>query len=172
MKFSGGRTVMYTVFVFLYLPVLILLVYSFNDSRFGLTWSGFTLRWYRTLFTNPEVHSAVKNTLIVSTSATAISVVLGTLLGVGLHLYRFPGRRIVEMLFYLPVIIPDIIMAISLLAFYVAVHLTLGYLSIILICAWTIGPSTTGTYPGAASEGLTNPSDRNRSMPRWSISPR
>ncbi|MDA0747905.1 MAG: ABC transporter permease [bacterium] len=132
MKLPFSRWVLYTVFAFLYLPVLILFIYSFNDSRFALTWSGFTLKWYRALFASAEVSTALKNTLIVSLSATTISAVLGTLLGVGMHLYHFPGKRMVEFLIYLPVVIPDLLMAISLLAFYVAVHLTLGHFSIVL----------------------------------------
>lgn len=126
------RVILYFALIFLYLPAIVLVVYSFNDSRLMLTWQGFTLKWYVQLFTSPETGAALKNTLLVSLSATAVSVVLGALLGIGMHLYEFPGKRLIEALFYLPIIIPDIIMAIALLAFYVVVNLTLGYLSIIL----------------------------------------
>jgi spermidine/putrescine transport system permease protein len=131
-KPGNSKIVLYLVLVFLYLPVVILIVFSFNDSRFALEWKGFTLRWYNLLLHSPETGLALKNTLIVSLASTTISTLLGTLLGIGLHLYRFPGKRALELIFYLPVIIPDIIMAIALLAFYVILHISLGVLSIIL----------------------------------------
>jgi spermidine/putrescine transport system permease protein len=117
---------------FLYAPVLVLMLYSFNDSRFSAAWQGFTLEWYARLFQSPEIAAALRSTLIVSIAATALSTVLGTLLAVGIHLRRFRGRGWVEMLLYLPVVAPDILMGVSLLAFYVAVHLPLGRLSIVL----------------------------------------
>lgn len=132
MKSFQSRWILYLVLLFLYLPALVLIVYSFNDSRLMLTWQGFTYKWYVQLFTSAENRLALQNTLIVSLSSTLVSVLLGTLLAIGLHLYNFPAKRLVETLFYLPIILPDIIMAIGLLAFYVAVHLTLGHISIIL----------------------------------------
>lgn len=120
------------VLVFLYLPVVILVVFSFNDSRFALAWKGFTLRWYRLLIESHETGVALKNTLIVSITSTAVATVLGTLLGIGMHLYRFPGKRFIEVFLYLPIIIPDIILAIGLLGLYVILHISLGTISIIL----------------------------------------
>jgi spermidine/putrescine transport system permease protein len=118
--------------LFLYAPVLVLVVYSINDSRFSAAWQGFTLDWYARLFQSPETAAALRNTLVVSLSATFVATVLGTLLAVGLHLRRIPGRSAVELLLYLPIVAPDIIMGVSLLAFFVAVGLPLGRLSIVL----------------------------------------
>ena len=132
MKRLQASWILYPALLFLYLPAIILIVYSFNDSRLMLTWQGFTFKWYVQLFASEENRLALQNTLIVSLASTFVSLLLGTLLAVGLHLYEFPGKRVVEALFYLPIIIPDIIMAIALLAFYVAVNLTLGHISIIL----------------------------------------
>jgi len=129
---KNSKIVLYLVLVFLYLPVVILIVFSFNNSRFSLEWNGFTLRWYNLLLHSPETGLALENTIIVSLASTIISTILGTLLGIGLHLYRFPGKRALELLFYLPIIIPDIIMAIALLFFYFILHITLGLFSIIL----------------------------------------
>ena len=124
--------VLWGTLLFLYAPVLVLVLYSFNDSRFSATWEGFTLDWYRRLFQSAETATALRNTLIVSVSATLIATLLGTLLAVGLHMRRFPGRALVELLLYLPIVAPDIIMGVSLLAFFVAVQLPLGRLSIVL----------------------------------------
>jgi spermidine/putrescine transport system permease protein len=124
--------VLWGTLAFLYAPVLVLVVYSFNASRFSALWQGFTLDWYARLFQSDETAAALRNTLVVSVTATLASTLLGTLLAVGLHLRSFRGRAWVDLLLYLPVIAPDIIMGVSLLAFYVALHLPLGRLTIIL----------------------------------------
>jgi spermidine/putrescine transport system permease protein len=128
----GARLVLAGTLLFLYAPVVVLVLYSFNDSRFSAAWQGFTLEWYARLFQSPETAAALRNTLIVSTAATVIATLLGTLLAVGLHLRRFPGRAAVELLLYLPIVAPDIILGVSMLAFFVAVQLPLGRLSIVL----------------------------------------
>jgi spermidine/putrescine transport system permease protein len=128
----AARAVLWAVLLFLYAPVAVLVLYSFNDARFSAGWEGFTLDWYRRLLTSPETGAALRTTLVVSLSATVLATVLGTLLALGLHLRRFRGRAAVEQLLYLPVVAPDIVMGVALLGFYVAVHLPLGRGSIIL----------------------------------------
>ena len=128
----SARALLWTVLAFLYAPVVVLVLYSFNDARFSASWEGFTLDWYRRLFASAETAAALKSTLVVSLSATALATVLGTLLALGLHLRRFRGRALLEALLYLPVVAPDIVMGVALLAFYVAVHLPLGRVSIVL----------------------------------------
>jgi spermidine/putrescine transport system permease protein len=128
----AARLILVATLVFLYAPVFVLVLYSFNDSRFSSAWEGFTLDWYARLFQSPETAAALENTLIVSVSATLLATLLGTLLAVGLHLRRFRGRALVELLLYLPIVAPDIILGVSLLAFFVAVELPLGRLSIVL----------------------------------------
>jgi len=129
------RLVLWATVAFLYAPVLVLVLYSFNDARFSAQWSGFTLDWYHRLFASAETGGALRNTLLVSTVSTIAASVLGTLLAIGLH--TLPARRsrlrgMLETLVYLPVVVPDIIMGVATLAFYVAVHLPLGSVSIIL----------------------------------------
>lgn len=129
----GLRRALFTaVLAFVYAPIVVVAVYSFNDSRFALAWQGFTLRWYRSLLASAEFRTALENTLVISLSATLIATVLGTLLAVGIHFLRFPGRRVLQALLYLPVVLPDIVMAVGLLALYVATHVTLGRVSVIL----------------------------------------
>ena len=120
------------VLFFLYAPVAVLIAYSFNDSRFSASWQGFTLLWYARLFDSVETAGALRNTLIVSVTSTALATLLGTLLAVGLHFYRFRGRSLVQGLLILPVIAPDIVIGVSLLALYVTLHLPLGRASIVL----------------------------------------
>jgi spermidine/putrescine transport system permease protein len=127
-----SRLAFWLVAAFLYAPIAVLVLYSFNDSRFSAHWQGFTLGWYARLLESAETASALRNTLVVSITATIVATLLGTLLAVGLHFYRFRGRRLVEGLLLLPVIAPDIVIGVSLLALYVTVHLPLGRVSIIL----------------------------------------
>lgn len=127
-----GSIFLWVVLAFLYLPVLVLAVYSFNDSRFGLSWEGFTLDWYLRVFTNPEIARAARNTLVVSSASTALSTLLGTALAVGLHFHRFRGRTLLWGGFYLPILIPDIILAVALLSFFALVAFPLGLGSIVL----------------------------------------
>jgi spermidine/putrescine transport system permease protein len=106
------------LYVFLYAPLVVVIVYSFNAARFGAAWAGPTLKWYRALWDNPLALSAARNTLLLAVSSTAIATVLGTLLAFGMDRCDFPGRRWFNRLLYLPIFIPDIVMAVALLLFY------------------------------------------------------
>jgi spermidine/putrescine transport system permease protein len=122
----GLRLVSYAIYSFLYLPIVLIIVYSFNQARFGLVWKGFTLKWYSKVFSNELALSATWNTLVLAVLSTAISTVLGSLLGYGLYRYSFPGKKLVQNLIYLPVVIPDVVMAIALLLFYKVVRESIG----------------------------------------------
>jgi spermidine/putrescine transport system permease protein len=128
----AARLILAATLIFLYAPILVLIVLSFNNSRFGVRWNGFTFRWYARLFESPDNAAALLNTLIVSVTATLLATLLGTMLAIGLDLYYNRYRRAVEVLIYAPVVLPDIVMAITTLALYVTIHLPLGRASIIL----------------------------------------
>lgn len=114
------------LFVFLYAPLVVVVVYSFNAARFGAGWTGFTTKWYGELFKNPLALSAAKNSILLAVFSTAIATVLGTLLGYGLTRYEFPGKRSFGQLLYVPVFIPDIVLAVAMLLFYALVRQWLG----------------------------------------------
>jgi spermidine/putrescine transport system permease protein len=107
------------VFAFLYLPILVLIAYSFNDSRRVNVWGGFTVRWYGEMFANARVMDALWTSIVVALLSTAVSCVLGTAAGLSLERFRYRGQRAFDGLLYLPVIIPDITMAVMLLLFFV-----------------------------------------------------
>lgn len=120
------------VLAFLYLPIALIVVLSFNESRYGVAWRGFTFKWYLQLFDHTRIHPYVWNSLIVATVSTLASTVLGTLLALGLARHRFPGRGALLFLLYVPVVLPDVVMGVSLLLFFAwiqrfldAVHLGL-----------------------------------------------
>ncbi len=116
------------VLVFLYLPILFLVVNSFNAARFSSTWGGFTLKWYAALLdrSNRDLWDAAARTLLIAVSASGTSMVLGTLSACALHWYRSRLQRIHYGVLYLPIVIPDLLMGISLLLFFVALGTTLG----------------------------------------------
>jgi spermidine/putrescine transport system permease protein len=120
-------------YVFLYLPIVILVIYSFNASRYASgVWRGFSVQWYTSLFSNEAIGTALKNTLIVASASTLISTVFGTMVALAMERYRFPGQLAFDALLYLPIIIPDIAMAVMLLLFFVLGHARLGLITIII----------------------------------------
>lgn len=120
------------VYLFLYAPIILLIVYSFNKSRFPTFWTGFTLEWYRVLFNDDLVGIALKNSLIVSISSTIISTIIGTMVAVAIERFRFRTKPAVDALLIMPIIIPDIAMAIMLLVFYNLINMNLGLTTIII----------------------------------------
>jgi len=133
--FSGTRTLnlfAIGVFLFLYLPILILVIYSFNANKVVGAWTGFSLEWYRVLFHDQAIASALRVSLWVATWSTLISAVLGTLAALVLERYRFRGRLTFDAVLYLPIIIPDIVMALSALLFFVILAIPLSRNTILI----------------------------------------
>lgn len=120
------------VLLFFYLPVFVLVLNSFNASRFGGEWTGFTLDWYRRLWRAREIWQALGNTLGIAAAATVISCVLGTTAALALDRYRSRLQSVHYMLVYAPLVVPEILMGMSLLLFFVALGLRLGYVTIVL----------------------------------------
>lgn len=105
-------------YLFLYLPIIIVIFFSFNDSRSTAQWSGFSMHWYQEMIADDQVILALWNSLFVAVISTIISTVLGTLAAMAMERYRFRGQLIMDGVLYLPIIIPDIAMAIMLLLFF------------------------------------------------------
>ena len=128
--FFGTWTV--GVFVFLYIPILLLVVYSFNDSKLNLTWVGFTTKWYGALFQNEVLLRAFKNSLIVAGATTALTVFLGTTAAWLLYRYRFPAQQLIGLLIFIPMVMPEVLMGTSLLVLFVTLGIPLGYGTLII----------------------------------------
>jgi spermidine/putrescine transport system permease protein len=120
------------VLVFFYAPIVILIAYSFNSSRLNVLWEGFTLRWYSAIWQDAVLVRSLRNSLIVAAASTVLSVVLGTGGGWLLYRYRFPGVRLINTLVFVPMIIPEVVMGVSLLILFVVIGLELGYWTIII----------------------------------------
>ena len=106
------------VYAFFYAPIVLLIVFSFNDNDRVQIWTGASLRWYRAMFENEAVLQAIRNSLIVALVSTIVSTIIGTMLAIALERYRFKGRGALDGLAYLPIIIPDVTMAVMLLIFF------------------------------------------------------
>lgn len=120
------------VLVFFYLPIFVLILHSFNASRFSGSWEGFSLRWYQRLFTERDIWFALRNTLIVAVSTAVVSMILGTIAAFALHRYHTRLQRMHYALIYTPLVVPDILMGMSLLLFFVATGVQLGLFTIFL----------------------------------------
>ncbi|GAA1520959.1 ABC transporter permease [Sphaerisporangium rubeum] len=117
-------------YVFLYAPILVLVVMSFNSGKSPYVYEGFSLKWFGELAGNATVRQGLVNTLIVAVGATVLSTVLGTLLAVGMA--RYTRSRLLDAFGLLPAVMPDLALAIGLLIFYSAIRMTLGLHSIVL----------------------------------------
>ena len=120
------------VLLFLHLPLLILMAFSFNASRFSVEWTGFTLAWFRGLADRPDILSGLRNSLVVGITSTVVSTILGTMLALALSRYRFRGRRAMESLLYIPLVTPEIVVGISLLVLFAAMGVRLGIATIVI----------------------------------------
>jgi spermidine/putrescine transport system permease protein len=125
-------TVTIFVLIFLYLPIVVLVVNSFNDSRFGGLWTGFTLKWYTRLWHEKAVWHALQNSLIVACSATVASTILGSSAALAIHRYKTRLQKTHYGLMYTPLVIPDILMGISLLLFFTALNIQLNLFTIFI----------------------------------------
>ena len=114
------------ILLFLYAPILVLMVFSFNASRSRGNWEGFTLDWYRVLFNDPQIARALRNTLLIGLSSTVIATTIGTLAAVGIDKLGRRGKAVVMGISRIPVMMPDIVTGLSLMVLYLFVIRTLG----------------------------------------------
>jgi spermidine/putrescine transport system permease protein len=120
------------VYAFLHLPILVLVAFSFNDSKFSASWVGFTLDWYYRLLQRPDIMRGLKASLIVGGVSTVVSAVLGTLVALALARHRFRGRTALEGFLYVPIVTPEIVVGISLLILFALAKIPLGLTTIII----------------------------------------
>lgn len=120
------------VYLFLYLPIIIVIVFSFNTSKLNIKFEGFTAEWYMRMFDNVSLMESFQNTLIVAAASTAISIVIGTLCAVGLSRFEFKIKGLITNSLYIPIAIPEIVFGIALLVFFSSMEMKTGLLTLIL----------------------------------------
>jgi len=128
-RFSFSQTVFCVTLVFLFLPLLVLIVYSFNGST-SMHWTGLSLRWYERLLKSRELWRAFRNSLIIATTSAATATVIGTLGAIGVNWYKFKLRGYVQTISFLPMILPEIIIGVSLSIFFAGIGIPLGLFTI------------------------------------------
>lgn len=134
MKKKNFGSLIYTilVYLFLYLPIIVLVVFSFNKSKLNSVWTGFTFKWYQSLFHNAAILTAMRNTLLIGFISTVVSVFIGTITAVGIYKSKFKYKSLFESFLYVPVVIPEIVLGIALLAFFSQVHIPMGLITLII----------------------------------------
>ena len=120
------------IYSFLYFPIVVLLIYSFNNSSYSLLWHGFTLDWYRQLGGDRDLTVVALHSLEVSILAATIATGLGTLGATCLYRYPFFGKKLLNILLFVLIVSPDIVMGVSLLVLFFLVHMPLGFYSLLL----------------------------------------
>ncbi|MGF1702564.1 spermidine/putrescine ABC transporter permease PotC [Photobacterium makurazakiensis] len=123
---------MTVVYAFLYTPIIILIVNSFNASKFGMKWGGFTTQWYHQLLNNDSLMQAAWHSLNIAVFSATAAAIIGSLTAVALFRYQFRGKHFVNGMLFVVMMSPDIVMAISLLALFILVGAELGFMSLLL----------------------------------------
>ena len=122
----------FLMFLFLYAPIIVLVVFSFNNSKSRSTWTGFTFKWYIELFKDAEILKALSNTLIIAVTSSIIATILGTLAAIGIYNMTNFKKKVVLNLNYLPVLNPDIVTAVSLMALFRFLRIRFGFATMLL----------------------------------------
>lgn len=112
-RFLGGYSAL--VYLFLYLPIVVLIVFSFNAGKQTAVWDGFTFKWYGELIQNERILASVKNSLIVAAATTVIATIIGTAVALAMGRHRFRGKGMTQAMLYLPIVIPEIVLGAALL---------------------------------------------------------
>ncbi len=123
---------LYLMLLFLYAPILVLMVYSFNASKSRGQWGGFTLEWYRRLFMDANIQSALYYTVMIAILATIISTIAGTVSSIGIFLYGNKAQKVMLNVNYIPVINPDIVTGVSMMILFAFVSMRQGFATMLI----------------------------------------
>jgi len=127
-----GNVFAVAVFTFIYIPIAMMVLFSFNDQRTNYYWNGFTLEWYKYLFTGSDLWGYLVVSLIVAVASVILSLAVGVLGAMGLMRFEFRLKKLISNSLYIPIVIPEVVLGISLLMLFEVAHFPLGYWSMIL----------------------------------------
>ena len=120
------------ILIFMYAPIAVMIVFSFNESRQLGHWTGFSLKWYEQLFNNSQIMSALMYTLVVALLAAVIATAVGTITAIGLHGYGKFSKSLIMNITYIPVVNPDIITGLSLMMLFMFANIKLGFFTMLI----------------------------------------
>ncbi len=127
-----SRIYMTIIFIFLYAPIIVLAVFSFNESKSRGNWTGFTLKWYVELFHDIDIRSAFYYTILIAITSAVISTLLGTIAAIGINSMKGKMKSIMLNVNYLPVVNPDIVTGISLMILYISFNIRFGFKTVLI----------------------------------------
>lgn len=120
------------ILAFFYIPIIVLIVFSFNNAKYAMTWHGFTWQWYQTLFTDDDLLRTAWHSIMLGISSATLTIILGTIITTTLYRYRFTSRLLLHNLLLVLIITPDLVLGIILLILFSTTKLPLGFLSLLL----------------------------------------
>lgn len=120
------------IYLFFYIPILVLIVYSFNSASYSLVWKSFSLQWYNELFTDKDLWAAVWHSLVLGVTAATAAMSIGGLIAITLYRYQFSGRHLLHGIIFILILSPEIVMGISLLLLFSLTHFPLGFWTLLL----------------------------------------
>ena len=120
------------IYLFLYLPIFVVIAFSFNSSKMNIVFEEFTVEWYFRMFDNRQLMQSFVNTIIVAGVSTVLSVIIGTLCALGLYRFEFKLKNMVSSSLYIPIVIPELVFAIALLAFFSALNVPMSMFTLII----------------------------------------
>lgn len=123
---------LFLIYAFLYVPLIILIIFSFNEGYTSATWKGFSLRWYEKLVNSSQLMEGVKNSLLLSVTASTLATIIGTLASVTIFRFKFFGKNFIVSLLYILIMSPDIVMGISLLLLFKFLSMSLGFQTLLI----------------------------------------
>ncbi len=121
-----------SIYLFFYIPIAVLMVYSFNDAQYSLVWHGFSWRWYQELMADTDLWIAALHSLLLGIAAATVAMCIGGLAAINLYRYHFLGRKLLSALIFILILSPDIVMGISLLLLFSFIKIPLGFWSLLL----------------------------------------
>jgi len=116
----------------MYLPIIVVIIYSFNSSRISSVWEGFSLKWYRELLRDKSMFDAAKNSIVLAVSSSILAAIIGTLAAVGMPNVNFRGKGVMEYISTLPIMIPEIILGMVFLTYFALIGLPFGMLTLVI----------------------------------------
>lgn len=122
----------FLVYAVLYIPIAVMMAFSFNNQRYNYYWNGFTTQWYSKLFSNHALIGSLGYSLVIAVLSTLISVVIATIGALGLKKYEFKGKKLINNMLYIPIIVPEIVLAVALLIIFIKAGISLGMGSILI----------------------------------------
>lgn len=132
MKYWLKYSYLAAIYLFLYFPIGVLVLYSFNQSSFSMQWHGFTWEWYQQLMSHRQLLNVAMNSLVLGLAAATAASIMGTLAAICLYRYQFYGKRLLHLLSFILIVSPEIVIAIALLLFFSLLHIPLGFGTLLL----------------------------------------